>query len=228
MNFSNNKSTKLSKFTLNAKSRLLIFISISELVFLLLPKNINLVLKTIISYDSGMVSFLFLTFYVMLKSTPESMKKNAKWQNENSVTILFFLILAASLSFSAILYLLKQNVQHQILSVIAFHMLVFLVTIIGSWVLVHTAYALHYAHAYYLEEKPGGLDFGTINKTVVYEPVYLDFLYFSFTIGMTSQTSDVEVNSLIIRKFVLIHSIISFFFNTSILALSINIIGNTL
>ncbi len=101
-----------------------------------------------------------------------------------------------------------------------------MVTIIGSWLLVHTIFAMHYAHEYYQDHqtqsdcKAGGLDFPED-----IEPDYWDFLYFSFVIGMTSQVSDVQITSRSMRRLSLLHSILSFFFNTAIVAMSINIIA---
>lgn len=96
----------------------------------------------------------------------------------------------------------------------------------GSWLLVHTIFASHYARDYYKtgkslsQWKKDGLDFPSDN-----EPDYWDFLYFSFVIGMTSQTSDVEVTSREIRRLALLHGVLAFFFNTTIVAMTINIIA---
>jgi len=111
-------------------------------------------------------------------------------------------------------------------NLLALHLTLTVLTIVGSWLLVHTIFALHYAHAYYQpaasskDGDAGGLDFPSD-----WEPDYWDFMYFSFVIGMTSQVSDVEVNSRVMRRLALLHGILSFFFNTAILAMSINIIA---
>lgn len=99
-------------------------------------------------------------------------------------------------------------------------------TIVGSWLLVHTIFASHYARLYYQEGKTlaeckdDGLDFPGDT-----EPDYWDFLYFSFVIGMTSQVSDVAVRSRTLRRLSLLHGILSFFFNTSLLAMTINLVA---
>ena len=100
-------------------------------------------------------------------------------------------------------------------------------TIVGSWLLVHTMFAVQYAHSYYKyinrnhsEEITAGLDFPNNDY-----PDYWEFLYYSFVIGMTSQVSDVETLREM-RRLTLLHSILSFFFNTTILAMSINIIAS--
>jgi uncharacterized membrane protein len=91
---------------------------------------------------------------------------------------------------------------------------------------MHTIFSLHYAHEYYGEgrdKKIGGLNFPGEN-----EPDYLDFLYFSLVIGMTSQVSDVAITSRSIRRVAALHGTLSFFFNLTVLALTVNMISNLL
>ena len=96
---------------------------------------------------------------------------------------------------------------------------------ISSWALVHTVYGLRYAHAFYgdsdepgVHQHAGGLIFPGDRP-----PDYFDFAYFSFVVGMTCQVSDVQITSRRMRRITLIHSVLSFGFNTLILALLINI-----
>ena len=97
-------------------------------------------------------------------------------------------------------------------------------TILLSWMLIHTVFALFYAHEFHSEGKDhagghgGGLDFPDDST-----PDYLDFLYFSFVVGTTAQTSDVAVTSRAMRRVVMLHGILSFFFNTAVIALAVNI-----
>jgi uncharacterized membrane protein len=101
-------------------------------------------------------------------------------------------------------------------------------TIVCSWFLTHVMYALHYAHRFYRDDPStperdatGGLDFPGTEA-----PHYWDFLYFSFVIGMTSQVSDVQVTSHAMRILVLWHGVLSFFFYTVLLALTLNIVAS--
>jgi uncharacterized membrane protein len=100
------------------------------------------------------------------------------------------------------------------------------VTIVLSWVLVHTAFSLHYAHDFYRGKKPGGLQFPSGDDHV--EADYWDFVYFSFVIGMTAQVSDVGITDRIIRRTATVHGIISFVFNTALLALLVNIAASAI
>lgn len=89
-----------------------------------------------------------------------------------------------------------------------------------SWALLHTSYALYYAHLYYrIPDKPGGMAFPGSE-----EPAALDFAYFAFTIGTAFSTSDVSVSSGKVRRTVLVHSVLAFFYNTTILALVVNLV----
>ena len=98
-----------------------------------------------------------------------------------------------------------------------------ILTIVLSWIVVHTTFALHYAHDYYSGTQAGGLAFPGDDK-----PDYWDFVYFSFVVGMTAQVSDVGITSKAIRRTATAHGVISFFFNTALLALTINIAASAL
>ena len=109
------------------------------------------------------------------------------------------------------------------------HILLSLSSVISSWWLVHTTFTLRYAHLYYCNaendlngqnQEPGGLEFPSEEQ-----PDYLDFTYFSYVIGMTFQVSDVQITSRRIRRLALMHGVLSFAFNTVIVALSINVIA---
>src|SRR5262249_42601494 len=100
------------------------------------------------------------------------------------------------------------------------------VTIVLSWTLVHTTFALHYAHDYYRRSKPGGLQFPSGDTSDHAD--YWDFVYFSFVIGMPAQVSDVGITDKGIRRTATVHGIISFVFNTALLALMVNIAASAI
>jgi uncharacterized membrane protein len=98
-----------------------------------------------------------------------------------------------------------------------------IMTLIIAWLFSNTVYAFHYTHLAYSEPSAGcaGLEFpGTP------EPVYWDFVYFAFTLGMTFQTSDVTISNEHIRRVVTIHSLAAFIFNIGVLAFTINVLGS--
>ena len=96
-------------------------------------------------------------------------------------------------------------------------------SIVLSWLFINTMFALHYAHGYYGDYgvQHQGLDFPKTDK-----PDYWDFAYFAICIGMTFQVSDVQITSRYLRRVVLLHSVIAFFFNVFIIALSVNIVAS--
>jgi uncharacterized membrane protein len=133
---------------------------------------------------------------------------------------------AATFSVTAIAFLLKDTKTTTGL-VLGAHITLAIGTIVGAWLLVHTIFALHYARSYYQDGHLSLKDcqLQKLNFPNEIEPDYWDFLYFSFVIGMTSQVSDVAIISRQIRRLSLCHGVLSFFFNTAIVAMSINIIA---
>jgi uncharacterized membrane protein len=95
-----------------------------------------------------------------------------------------------------------------------------IVTVVVSWLVTHTAFTLRYAHLYYREDDEG---IGGVEFPGGRPPTYFDFAYFAFTLGMTFQTSDVSISSGAIRRTVLLHSLLSFAYNTAILAFALNL-----
>ena len=99
------------------------------------------------------------------------------------------------------------------------------VTLVLAWTFANVVYALHYAHLYYLQA-PDGTDSGGLSFPGDAEPDYWDFLYFSCTMGMTFQTSDVAVTSAAIRRIVLFHGLAAFVFNLGVIAFTVNVLGS--
>lgn len=95
-----------------------------------------------------------------------------------------------------------------------------LTSIVISWSTVHMLYALRYAALYYSDPE-GGIDFNSSEK-----PRFSDFLYMAFTVGMTYQIADTDLNTSKFRQVVLGHSVISFIFGTTIIATTINFIAS--
>lgn len=208
------------------RSRLILSTIVALIVAILIPQRFSLSTRVICIWDAGMLCFLVLTWALMVKAVPKTMRRNAQSQDEGRLIILSTITGAACASILAIAFILKEA-KGQEPSVVITHVILAVITIVGSWFLVHTIFALHYAHEYYQDHtinndvEAGGLDFPED-----IQPDYWDFLYYSFVIGMTSQVSDVDITSRSLRRLSLLHSILSFFFNTLIVAMSINIIAS--
>jgi uncharacterized membrane protein len=171
-----------------------------------------------------MLGFLTWTLIIMTRATSHTIRHYAQHEDAGRFLILSVITAAACISLFAIGFILHDKETAD--TFIILHVTLSAITIVGSWLLVHIIFASHYAHKYYQNHQTlagdiaGGLDFPED-----IDPDYWDFLYFSFVIGMTSQVSDVAVTSRTMRRFSLLHGILSFFFNTSIVAMTINIIA---
>lgn len=186
--------------------------------------------RLLIAWNVAVTLYLGLVYIAMARGDIEHIRRRAAEQDEGALVVLLLTIAATFASLVAIVFELgafKQSPHGQAIVPLLHAML----TILLSWAFVHTIFALHYAHEYYGERRDGiigGLTF-PVDKEVASsneEPDYWDFLYFSLVIGMTSQTSDVAVTSKGIRRIVAIHGVLSFFFNLTVLALTVNMASN--
>ncbi len=219
---------KLNLFkNFDARPRLIIAVALAVLVSVILPPWLHLPTRILCAWNFGVDFFLAVTWWKMIKANPEKIRRYAESEYEGHLAIFMLVIAAACASVLAIGFLLtdKQGLSKIPLSL---HVILSIMTIVGSWLLVHTMFAVQYAHSYYKyisrknsEEITRGLDFPHNDC-----PDYWEFLYYSFVIGMTSQVSDVQTTSRDMRRLTLLHGILSFFFNTTILAMSINIIAS--
>ncbi|WP_179505935.1 MULTISPECIES: DUF1345 domain-containing protein [unclassified Sphingomonas] len=98
-------------------------------------------------------------------------------------------------------------------------------TLLLTWLFANTVYGLHYAHLYYTRDEDSGKDRGGLDFPDTKTPDYFDFAYFSFTLGMTFQTSDTAINSGRVRRIVTLHSFAAFVFNIGVIAFTINALG---
>ncbi|MEH1908338.1 MAG: DUF1345 domain-containing protein [Nostoc sp.] len=211
----------------DSRPRLIFAVGLAVLVSLILPHWLHLATRILCAWNSGVDFFLAVTWWKMIKATPEKIRRYAEGEYEGHLAIFLLVIAAACASVLAIVFLLtdKKGLSPILLKL---HVILSIITIVSSWLLVHTMFAVQYAHSYYKyirhnnsEEITGGLDFPHNDC-----PDYWEFLYYSFVVGMTSQVSDVETTSPDMRRLTLLHSILSFFFNTTILAMTINIVAS--
>jgi uncharacterized membrane protein len=167
--------------------------------------------------------YLLLALQMMAAADVHRMRLRARLQDEGQTAILVLTAIAALASLGAIVALLGGSGPDARQPA---DLMLAVLTILMSWALTHTIFALHYAHEYYDENqgRGGGMSFPGDDN----EPDYWDFLYFSFTIGMCAQVSDVGVSCKPIRRTVLGHSIISFIFNAALLALTVNIAASAI
>jgi uncharacterized membrane protein len=205
---------------------LLLSLLAAALASFLLPLELHSSVRLLCIWDAGIFCFLFLVWAAMLNTPAEMMSRKAKLQDEGRPVILSLITAAAIASLLSIVLIL-HNIKSLSTGLFFLHLTLSISTIIGSWLLVHTIFASHYAKNYYQDDpsSPEIDDVGGLNFPNCSQPDYWDFLYYSFVIGMTSQVSDVEVYSRSMRQLTLFHGVLSFFFNAVILAMSFNIIA---
>ncbi len=178
----------------------------------------------IISWDVFALTSLLLAWGGMLIHGAKARVREAKSQDASRAAITCCMIAAAVASLFGAGILLAEAKALTGNKVIG-HIVLAAATVTVSWFLMHTLLAVHYAHLFF--SKRAGAASSQFAQGLVFpeekEPDFLDFAYFSFVIGMTFQVSDVQVTSRPIRRMVLVHSLLSFAFNTVILAFSINL-----
>jgi uncharacterized membrane protein len=202
-------------------ARLLISVAVGVgLMLALMPLDWRLPTKLLTGWDAGVALYLVLVYFMMARAGVAEIRRRAAIQDEGAVALLVLSACAAVASLAAIVAELGKADPSQGWNELAFGM----GTILLSWLFVHSIFALHYAHEYYGERRDaqvGGLKFPGTQP-----PDYWDFLYFSFVVAMTSQVSDVAINSKVIRRLVNMHGVMSFFFNVAVLAVTVNMISN--
>ncbi|HTI58608.1 DUF1345 domain-containing protein [Mucilaginibacter sp.] len=217
------KSNRALIFRLDAKYRLLIALLFGVVAYFAFGHVASPPAQVLTIWIVVALTIIILDWLIILWAHPMEIHKIAKLEDSSRTLIFLFVILASIVSLGAILWLLMTTKKHSTADV-SEHILLTLASVSVSWWLVHTVFAMRYARLYYTPDaddgKPGGLQFPEEP-----EPDYLDFVYFSFVIGMTFQVSDVEISSRPIRRLAWLHGIIAFVFNTAIVALSINIIS---
>lgn len=183
--------------------------------------------RAIMAWDLGVSVFLVLTAILFLREHQDRMASDAELQEEGEWTIFFLTVAGVAVSVVAILneFSASKGVpapqRNLHLAIVAF-------TLLASWLMTQATFALRYAHEFY--EKPSGaadyergLEFPGEDN-----PDYLDFMYFALVLGMTFQVSDVQITSRKLRRLAALHGLLSFLFNTIIVALTVNLAAGLL
>lgn len=185
----------------------------------LAPAPLHPVSRALVGWNVGVWLYLALVAWMMFRADHQRLQKNAQLHSEGAAVVLLVVVGAVVASMVAILVELAHNRgttaqdAGRLLSVAA--------TVAGSWLLLPLEFTLQYASLYHRDSPEGGLRFPESGPG--FQPDYTDFLYFAFTIAVASQTSDVMITERPLRRLVLLHSVLSFAFNTAILALTVNV-----
>ena len=211
---------------LRTRPRLAAALVVGVLAGLLVPDVSRLVTRCLVGWNAAVWLYLLLDAAMMARADHADLRRLARLNAEGARTVLAAVIAAALASLAAIVLELAAaktpGAGHGVPQV-----LFALFTVAGSWLLVGVLFTLNYASLYYRDAGPDGpgrgLRFPDDDGGDAFRPDYVDFLYFAFTLSVAAQTADVAVTSRDMRLLVLAQSLLAFVFNTTILALTINI-----
>lgn len=196
----------------------------SALTFAVLSRGISFEVRAVAAWDGFAVVALILIWLTILTLRPAQICTLAQREDPGRVVSLVLVVLGASAALLAVVVLLQESMSMRSGDKVRAIVLA-LSAVALAWMLIHTVFTLRYAHLFY--DAPAGskpLDFpGDVEM-----PDYLDFAYFAFVLGMTAQTSDVVIRAQRIRRTALLHGIVSFAFNTAVVALSIGVLTTLL
>jgi uncharacterized membrane protein len=210
---------RLLQRLVRSRPHLALGIILGVAVAALWPEHATWMRRALIGWNAGVWAYLASMMWLMARADHGRVREIAGRQDESAGLVLSTMLAGTGFSLYAIVSELTR-MDHVPANQIAMHYAFTTLTVIGSWLLVGVLFCFHYAHIYYRagnSEPP--LRFQQENL----DPDYWDFLYFSFTIAVAVQTSDVGVASRTMRKLVLGQSVLAFFFNLLILGLSVNI-----
>jgi uncharacterized membrane protein len=191
--------------------------------FIMWNYQLNIIIRCAVLWNVFSISYIITSWIIFYTRPVADIEKMANKEDGSRIFVLISILVSSFASMFIVLLLMvsaggssELDIGKIILSITG---------IMSSWTMLHTIFTLHYAHLYYSKNRDdditiSGLDFPREKK-----PDYVDFAYFSFIIGMTFQVSDVQINSRIIRRTALAHSLLAFALNTFVVALTINLIA---
>ena len=213
----------------DSRHRLVVALAAAAAVFFSLRGRVRFWTESIATWDAFAFCVLALAWLTILTTPNRKLRERAREQDLSRLLIFIFVIVTACAALFAVGFLISVN-KGEMRGHLTIHLLLALGTVVSSWALVHTVFGIRYAHAFYGDSDEPGQDrhAGGLECPGARAPDYFDFTYFSFVVGMTCQVSDVQITSRKMRRLTLAHSVLSFGFNTVILALLINTVSSLL
>jgi len=193
----------------------------------LLPGGINRVTRSILAWDVGVIAFLVLSAFLFITERLDRMAADAARQEEGEWTVFWLTMAAVTFSFVAVIGEFSGTKELPPTER-NLHVILVAVTLLVSWLMTHTTFAFRYAHEYYEVDSAGSGIVGGLEFPQEERPDYLDFLYFALVLGMTFQVSDVQITARKFRRLAAAHGLLSFLYNTIILALTVNLAAGLL
>jgi len=207
------------------RPRVVVAAVIGILALFLLPPSLHPAVREAIAWCLSGIAYLTMSFRVMARCREDKIRTRAARQDDSGIVILVLVLLAICSAFAAIFGLLAVAKQASDQGKLLFAALA-ATTIVISWLVTQVTFTFHYAHEYYAPQqfpKQGEKSVHPLAFPNDDTPDYWDFFYFATSFGAASQTSDVSINSKEIRRLTILHAVVSFFFNTMVLALTINL-----
>lgn len=205
-----------------ASVRFAVFLVTFGVVALSMSGVVGVLRCILVGFDAAAFVFIALVVPVLRAPSAHVMRRHARDNDANRVMLLIITITVMLVVLTTIAWILSDRDAMRPSTV------VLVVTTLGlSWVFSNIVYALHYAHLFYADRDHSGGDDRGLAFPSTEEPVYADFVYFAFTIGMTFQTSDVEICTRQMRQVVTYHALAAFVFNIGVLAFTINVVGSS-
>lgn len=198
------------------RPRLIVASSLGLFIFAILSAYRPVAFAGLVAFDVAASLFLVLIGIITTRANTVSMRHRARIQADNK-----WVVLLASLSVAVVVIIALYSELHAAKDKSLGTILLASATILLAWLFVATMFAQQYAHDFYMT--PGQMAFpGTEH------PNYWDFTYFAVVLSMCCQTSDVAVTSTNMRRLVLLHSVVSFFFNVIIIAITVSVVAGAL
>lgn len=207
---------------IRARPRIFIATAAAVAVGILLPTGLvgHLATRLLVAWNVGTCLYILLAAIMMTRSSQNHMQHRAQLQDDGQIALLILVVVSGIASLVAIaaeLAVVKE--MHGVLKFA--HISLAGLTVISSWAFIQIMFALHYAHDYYAaqsQNRPKGIQFPEEER-----PEYGDFFYFAAIIGTSGQTADVSFTSKAMRRIGSLHCILAYLFNTTVLALLINV-----
>lgn len=212
---------------LGAKQRLAAALVVAIVGYAVQPDSVSWHTRLLASWDVGTLVYLLLAWLIIGCADARSTRAHALAQDTSGYIIFLFVVAAACASIVAIGFVVA-TIHGLPFWPKTWHLALTMVALISSWLLIHTVFAFHYARRFYRDELEKRPDSGGLAFPGSGDPDYMDFAYYSFVVGMTSQVSDVQATSPVMRRMTLLHGVLSFIFNIAVLALSINTIASAI
>ena len=207
--------------------RLLAGLVAAGAAWLLLPSWLGTIARLVAAWDAFGVTTLVLLWAAIFTADADRIRAVAATEDLSRTLSFIFVLVAAGASLLAAIALLS-TLHGLSPAALARHIGLSIVAVGAAWLLVHTVFTLRYAHLYY-DAKPDGSDVGGLDFPGHHpEPDYLDIAYFAFVVGMTAQTADVSISGRAQRRLALLHGLLSFAFNTTLVALVISGVAGVL